>query len=139
MFKLREQLGIKQNITEQDIEGFQRDGINCENIKPTETPNSIMLMTQLKEFRIYVLLADLVCILFTISNYTRRKSIFWFILNAAFEIPTLMLIFYTFLTKKELKNVLYLPCVLLALRFQLWLIEEIPFFYYLNYSLIEES
>lgn len=86
-------------------------------------------MTQLQEFRKYMLLAGITCVLSTFSNYSRRKGLGWLGLNLAIELPILLLTIHSHFSKKELKNILYLPAILLAIRFQLWLLEEF-FFYY---------
>ena len=99
-YQLREQLGIIQFIQESDLEEFKKDGNDVQHLQPTPTPKSLMMVTQLQEFRRILIMANMTMTLFYLDDFSKDPQILWFATYILCAIPTYTLILYSYLPGK---------------------------------------
>ena len=66
------------------------------------------------------------------GNYDNRKSIFFTTMYALCEITMMISTIYTYVSKKKLRDTLFLPACVGGIRLQLYLVHCIFYFYNLE-------
>ena len=128
-FKMRERLGIKQDVKEADILTFLSIDPSIENkIMITQTPKDIMMKTMFDQFRRCCALAIFTFFFMDQQNYVLRKDPWWLAVYLTCEISGVLMIWNSYRPNQKLIDALYGPAIICAIRFQLYLVQSIFYF-----------
>ena len=130
-FRMREKLGIKQNISILDLKKFKMvnpDPNETKDIQVTPCPNEELTLKRLNELRVWLTLGFFSMILFTFMEIYYRRSA-WDYLKVLLDFSLICTLLRAYMPNVDLKQVMFLPVFILELRMVIHLLFDFQFYF----------